>query len=122
VRNILIMRYNVHLNEPKELNMETVEMTIHLEAGLYGRFTEVATKHHRQAEQVIQELVRDFIEKAKPHISEEERERRREAVDFARASVELEGFKITPEENAHDLRFIDGEISLDEYLEHKQTA
>jgi oligoribonuclease (3'-5' exoribonuclease) len=102
--------------------METVEMTIHLEAGLHERFTEAVAKHHRQAEQVIQELVRDFIDKAKPRISEEERERRQEAVDFARASVELEGFRITPEENAHDLRFIDGEISLDEYLEYRQTA
>ncbi|GHU37387.1 hypothetical protein AGMMS50256_35270 [Betaproteobacteria bacterium] len=102
--------------------METVEMTIHLDAGLHERFTKVTTNRHQMAEQVIQELVRDFIDKAKVLISDDERKQRQEAVEFARASVELEGFRISPEENAHDLRFVNGEISLDEYLEYRKPA
>jgi predicted transcriptional regulator len=101
--------------------METVEMTIHLEAGLHDRFTEVAAKNNRQAEQVIQELVRDFIDKAKPRISEEERERRQEAVDFAKANIELEGFTRSYEEEIHAQRFVNGEIGLDEYLQHEPS-
>ena len=96
--------------------METVEMTIHLEAGLHERFTEAAAKHHQQAEQVIQEFVRDFIDKAKPRISEEERERRQEAVDYARASVALEGFTLGQSDEEHAQRFINGKIELAEFV------
>jgi Antitoxin VbhA len=49
-------------------------------------------------------------------ISAEERDRRRAAVDHARASVGLEGFVLPPEEEVLALRYIDGEIELDEYL------
>lgn len=45
-----------------------------------------------------------------------ERQRREEAVNYARASVGLEGFKISPEDEAHAQRFINGEISLEEFL------
>jgi hypothetical protein len=41
---------------------------------------------------------------------------RRRAVDFARANVELEGFKVSPEDNALSERFAAGEFGLDEYL------
>jgi hypothetical protein len=41
---------------------------------------------------------------------------RRQAVDFARANVELEGFKVSPEDGALAERFAAGEFNLDEYL------
>jgi hypothetical protein len=53
---------------------------------------------------------------AAPRITKEERARRIEAVNYARASVELEGFKSNPDADAHDQRFINGEISLAEYV------
>lgn len=47
-----------------------------------------------------------------PQISEQERERRKAAVDYARASVGLEGFKIGNAAEQHVHRFINGEIDL----------
>lgn len=45
-----------------------------------------------------------------------ERKRREAAVQFARANVELEGFRVTPEEEVHCQRFINGEIDLAEFV------
>lgn len=42
--------------------------------------------------------------------------KRKDAVDFARASLGLSGFKITAEHEAHAQRFVDGEISLEEFV------
>jgi hypothetical protein len=39
---------------------------------------------------------------------------RKQAVDFARASLSLSGFKITAAHEVRAQRFIDGEISLEE--------
>lgn len=44
-------------------------------------------------------------------ISPEERARRQEAVDYARGSVRLEGFILTPFAEELNRRFIDGEIT-----------
>jgi hypothetical protein len=49
-------------------------------------------------------------------LSKMETRRRREAVDFARASVELEGFKVSPERLALSERFVSGEIDIEEYF------
>lgn len=52
----------------------------------------------------------------KPKISEEERARRRAAVDFARGSVRLEGITLSPDIEAINERYINGEISTDEHV------
>ncbi|MGG1946415.1 antitoxin VbhA family protein [Trinickia sp. NRRL B-1857] len=55
-------------------------------------------------------------------INDEERMRRHEAVTFARANVELEGFKIPPDEIARMKRFVNGELTLSELLNgHEPT-
>ena len=46
----------------------------------------------------------------------EERLKRKDAVDFARASLGLSGFKITTEHEACAQRFVDGEISLEDFV------
>ncbi len=51
-----------------------------------------------------------------PKISDEERRARQQAVEYAQASVALEGLEQTEAAKAHAQRFIDGEIGLDEYL------
>lgn len=53
---------------------------------------------------------------AKKTISAAERRLREDAVNSARASMGLEGFKSSPEAEAHAQRFVRGEIDLDEYL------
>jgi hypothetical protein len=46
----------------------------------------------------------------------DEQRRRHEAIDFARANVELSGYKVS-EETWHDsLRYANGEITMEEYL------
>lgn len=49
-------------------------------------------------------------------ITEAERRKRQEAVNFARASVGLEGFKPSPECEALAVRFINGEIEFPEII------
>lgn len=50
------------------------------------------------------------------HIAEDEKARRREAVDFARASVGLEGFKISELHEARAKHYIAGELDLNEFI------
>ena len=52
-------------------------------------------------------------------ISDEERQRRKEAHDYARASVGLSGFVLSAEDEAHAERFINGEIDLAEFVKPK---
>ncbi len=52
----------------------------------------------------------------RPAISEAERKRREEASNYARASVGLEGFKLSAADEAHAHRFINGEIELEEFV------
>lgn len=49
-------------------------------------------------------------------ISTADRRRREAAVNFARASVGLEGFKPSKESEANALRFINGEIELADFV------
>lgn len=49
-------------------------------------------------------------------ITDEERRRRQEACDYARASVGLEGFKLSQADEEHAARFIAGEIDLAEFV------
>lgn len=46
-----------------------------------------------------------------------ERSKRQEAVNFARANVDLEGFKPSPEAEALAVRFINREIDFPEVIE-----
>ena len=54
---------------------------------------------------------------ATPRISVERRERRQRAIDFARGSVRLEGFILSPEAEKLGERFVAGEMTLPEYVD-----
>lgn len=51
----------------------------------------------------------------KPRISDAERARRQEAIDFARGSVRLEGFILSPAVEELNRRYIEGEITSEEH-------
>ena len=51
-----------------------------------------------------------------PQLSEPERESRRAAIDYARGSVRLEGFVLSPEVEEVNRRFIAGELTGDEHI------
>lgn len=59
-----------------------------------------------------------------PHntISDAERGRRQSAVNYARASVVLEGFSFSEADEAHAQRFIDDQISLQEFVQSGADA
>lgn len=52
-----------------------------------------------------------------PAISKDESRRRKEAVTFARHSVALSGFTLTPEVEQLGRRFIAGELTSDEHIQ-----
>lgn len=52
-----------------------------------------------------------------PTISVEERKRREDAANFARASVGLEGLKISAKCEARTQLYINGEIDFDQFME-----
>jgi hypothetical protein len=60
----------------------------------------------------------------RPHktISDIERSRREAAVNYARASVGLEGFSLSEADEAHAQRFMTGEISLQEFVQPRADA
>ena len=59
-----------------------------------------------------------------PHktISYAESCRRQSAVNYARASVGLEGFSLSEVDEAHAQRFIDGQIILQEFVQPRADA
>lgn len=92
---------------------------------LHAEFAEAAKLDNRPASQVLRELMRGYVNQlrdqvvktaANESISAVERERRQKAVEFAHASVGLEGFKLSDEEKKHAQRFVNGEIGLQEFI------
>ena len=94
-------------------------MTFRVEHDLRDSFNEATERNHIPAAQVLRAFMRDYVRQARnpaPAISSAERKRREEAVNYARASVSLEGFKIGKAEEEHARRFINGEIDMPEFL------
>jgi hypothetical protein len=56
----------------------------------------------------------DQVISSTPLISEAERDRRRAAIAYGRGSVRLEGFVVSPEAEALNQRYIDGELTREE--------
>ena len=54
-------------------------------------------------------------------ISDAERDRRVAAVNYARASVGLEGFSLSAADEEHAQRFIDGDIDLEEFVQPRSA-
>ncbi|MDR2905038.1 MAG: antitoxin VbhA family protein [Helicobacteraceae bacterium] len=52
----------------------------------------------------------------KKPISDEERAKRLAAVEHANASMNLEGYKLSAEEEDRQRRFINGELTLEEFI------
>ncbi|MDD2746716.1 MAG: antitoxin VbhA family protein [Acidithiobacillus ferrooxidans] len=103
-----------------------VTMTFRLEPDLRTSFTKATEMEHRPAAQVLREFMRDYVEKTRscatvrPPMSAAERERREDAVNYARSSVGLESFKLSRDDEEHAQRFINGEIALAEFVKVRQ--
>lgn len=108
-----------------------VQMTFRIEPDLRAEFTDAALQEHRPAAQVLREFMRAYVNEARERqnapandaiLAAERRRRRENAVNFARSSVGLEGFKPSKAEEAHARRFINGEIELAEFVQVKAEA
>ena len=102
-----------------------VTMTFRVEHDLRDSFNEATERNHIPAAQVLRAFMRDYVQQARnlaPAISPAERKRREEAVNYARASVSLEGFKIGKAEEEHARRFINGEIDMPEFLKGRSNG
>lgn len=99
-------------------------ISFRVEAELHAQFMEIAAMQQRPAAQILCELLLAYVNEARERqnapandtISADERRRRENAVNFARASVGLEGFKLSEEEEAHVRRFVSGETQLAEFV------
>lgn len=56
------------------------------------------------------------ITKSAPRISAAERQKRLDAINFARGSVRLEGFVLDARTEEINRRFVDGELTLEEFI------
>lgn len=108
--------------------MKEVQMTFRIEPDLRARFTEAAGSEHRPAAQVLRELMRAYVSQAEGRAAgapasgtaaAAERLRREEAVNFARASVGLEGFAPSAQDEADARRLINGELALAQFVQVK---
>ena len=100
-------------------------MSFRVEHDLRDSFNEATERNHIPAAQVLRAFMRDYVRQARnlaPAISPVERKRREEAVNYARASVSLEGFKIGKAEEQHARRFINGEIDMPEFLKGRSNG
>jgi hypothetical protein len=95
-----------------------------VEQDLKDSFNLAAKQANRPASQILREFMRVYVEhsqskeRAVPddRISAAERESRQNAINFARANVNLEGFKVSDESEALARRFIKGEIELSDAM------
>jgi len=97
-------------------------MTFRVEEDLRDKFSAAAKLEYRPAAQVLRDFMRNYVEQVRKrtagadYISSSERMRREKAVNAARASIGLEGFKVSKEDEEQAHRFINGEIDLSDFL------
>jgi hypothetical protein len=70
----------------------------------------------------VQEREFEKAELGSSTICAAERRERQKAVDFARASIGLEGFNVSDEIEASARRFINGEIGLEEFVKPRISS
>jgi hypothetical protein len=110
---------------PKE-----VQMTFRVESELRAEFSDAALLEDRPAAQLLREFMRAYVaqsserrhSRANESISPAESRRREAAVNFARASVGLEGFKPSKAAEARARQFIKGDIQLGDFVQVQPDA
>ena len=101
-----------------------VQMAIRVDSVLRDEFSEAAAKADRNAGQVVRELMRDYVKRSRepgqvvaaPVMSDEARRKRQEGVNFARANVGLEGFKIDGSVEQLFSEYVDGKITIEDAI------
>ncbi len=105
-------------------------ISFRVEAELHAQFMEIAAMQRRPAAQILRALMLAYVNEvrerqnapANDEISADERRRRENAVNFARASIGLEGFRPSKAEEDRVSRFISGEMDLAELVQGGKMA
>lgn len=107
----LFARYIAGVLSREELNAAVI-----LLAASYQSDPCAASK--REFSRAVDAINADIFASAKTDQGEQESGRagRKKIIDFARASIELEGFTLSPDVEAINQRYIDGDISGDEHV------
>lgn len=101
-----------------------VQMTFRIEPELRAEFSDAASLEDRPAAQVLREFMRAYVNQSRERghsaandlVSSAESRRRERAVNFARASVGLEGFKAHQADEDLSRRFVAGEITISDAI------
>jgi hypothetical protein len=99
-----------------------VQMTFKVEPELRASFARAASLDNRSAAQLLREFMQTYIGEnrlqriSRPEMGPDEQRKRQQAVDFARASVGLEGLHLPLEAEAQAQLFVNGVIGLPEFV------
>ena len=107
-----------------------VQMTFRVEPELRAEFSDAALQEARPVAQVLREFMRTYVNQSRERghgpanhaISQVESRRRAAAVNFARLSEGLEGFKPSVATETGARQFIKGDIQLAEFVRVKPDA
>lgn len=90
-------------------------MTFRVEPELHANFLAAAELAHQPASQILRDFMRHYVQSQKPPkpaITDAERQRRTDAVAYARASIGLEEFQVSEETEREIARYVNGDIEL----------
>ena len=82
---------------------------IEVEVKLLTDFDKAANQNHKPGDQVITDFMRDYVDRAK----EQCRQLRKEAVEYANASMRLEGFELSEKDHKLGKLYIEGQIDTE---------
>jgi len=102
------------------VSMQEKECTLKIQVpvALRNAFMQAAEAEERPAQQIILDLLQEYVERAGKYKNKEaERAARQKWFEEAKASSELEGELMSEFEKKLGLLYIDGKISIDEYIE-----
>jgi len=96
------------------------QMTFRVEPALRTAFAEAALQEDRPAAQILREFMRAYVSQVRERsdrfssdlVSPAEGRRRADALNFARASIGLEGFKPHTDDEALAHQYVAGEITI----------
>jgi len=95
------------------------QMMFRVSTDLKAEFQQAAEMIDRPAAQVLREFMRTFVAKVnqdKPQLAATTVAQRQSAVNFGRASVALEGLKVSADAEGLQQQFVRGEVSIEECI------
>lgn len=90
---------------------------IEVEEDLLTDFDNAANQNHKPGDQLLTDFMRDYV--ANTELVKQER---KEAIEYATASVELEGFEFGPDNKNRAQQLIEGSIDSSDLTAHHEPG